>query len=151
MPILDGKPVDASVIDPAKHKYIGMWRPPEPPQERCDFSLPRLDAMVAWNNNLRSQDAWRKGELDVAQYVTISVLNDRLRFRKPSDIVSHANEPASCVHCSECDNVLWHVGTNKHGDQTVDVYRCQTRHCDAHDRPISIQRKQVLAADGSEC
>lgn len=76
--ILDGKPVDASVIDPAKHKYIGMWRPPEPPQERCDFSLPRLDAMVAWNNNLRSQDAWRKGELDVAQYVTISVLNDRV-------------------------------------------------------------------------
>lgn len=145
MPILDGKPVDASVIDPAKHKYIGMWRPPEAPQERCDFSLPRHDAMVAWNNNLRSQDAWRKGELDVAQYVTISVLNDRLRFRKFSDIVSHVNEPAPCVHCSECDNVLWHFGTYKQGDQTVDGYKCLTVDCNCRNMSVTITRKQIPA------
>ena len=36
MPLLDGKKVPADEIDPAKHRYVGMWRPPSPPYPADD-------------------------------------------------------------------------------------------------------------------
>lgn len=31
MPLLNGQYVDASAIDPQRHRYLGMWRPPVNP------------------------------------------------------------------------------------------------------------------------
>lgn len=72
MPLLNGKFVAAAVIDPAKHRYIGSFRPPENPlipkascyavHCRCGQSLTTY------------QDGWehyRNGCCDEPQYVDI--------------------------------------------------------------------------------
>lgn len=154
--ILDGKPVDASVIDPAKHKYVGMWRPPVAPQKSLEGLSP-FNYEIEWASNQYNKQAWLEGKLDVAQYVTISVLDVGQGYKEAlasyNDIRRRvlktlaANEPPPRVHCSECDNVLWHVGTNKHGDHTVDVYRCLTANCNHQNLSVAITRKQIPAAD----
>lgn len=59
MPILDGRPVPACDIDPARHRFIGMWRPPEPPKD----PLARLSVTRNWLDGL----------YDEPQYVTTLV------------------------------------------------------------------------------
>ena len=68
MAILEGKKVDGDKIDPALHKFIGMWRPPYPPD---------CSGAHAWVCSCgetifvvgKEHEHWLKGCFDQAQYV----------------------------------------------------------------------------------
>jgi hypothetical protein len=70
MVLLDGVGVVDKIIDPAKHRYIGMFRYP--------FAVPteRLDCIVCscltnfWTIEQLRQH-WQLGHYDTPQYVTI--------------------------------------------------------------------------------
>lgn len=70
MAMLDGKIVEDSEIDPGKHKYIGSFRSPQPPDTGgaavmvcpCGQHLWFVEAVF---------DHWQKGHFDIPQYVTI--------------------------------------------------------------------------------
>lgn len=65
MAILDGKHVADEVIDPGKHRYTGMWRPPSSRDQRiCQCG----DTLWAVGSDLPH---WQAGHFDEAQYVTI--------------------------------------------------------------------------------
>lgn len=70
MVLLDGKFVDPEVIDPEKHKFIGMFRPATNP-------FHNFGCFVVCNCGLTLQTPgephqhWQKGCYDKPQYVTI--------------------------------------------------------------------------------
>ena len=70
LPLLDGQPVEESIIDPAKHRFLGTFRPPVPPRDittcPCGVSL-----ITYYGPDLHFQH-WQLGHLDVPQYQTIS-------------------------------------------------------------------------------
>lgn len=85
-PILDGQPVDPSLVDPAKHRFIGTFRPAskqdcqpiegEFPTKLCPSCGGRFapyyltethqEALAKWQDK-----HWRNGCFDVPQYVSI--------------------------------------------------------------------------------
>jgi hypothetical protein len=73
MPLLDGKQVDASAIDPAKHKFIGMWRPPESSVWDTSIlnTLPRRERIDYRDAHRNDHLSWREGVYDEPQYVTM--------------------------------------------------------------------------------
>jgi hypothetical protein len=68
-PLLDGQPVDPSVIDPAKHRYVGMWRPAES-NLSCGTVCPGCQQIVLSAHSRAIH--WRNGCFDVPQYVSIA-------------------------------------------------------------------------------
>jgi hypothetical protein len=66
MVLLDGKHVANDQIDPAKHKFIGTFRPPHFPSGiiacGCGSLLHTLE---------QSNSHWQSGHMDTPQYVTI--------------------------------------------------------------------------------
>lgn len=69
MPYLDGKEVEPSVIDPAKHMFIGTFRPPQAPVTGPHSPCPCTSQYL-----LNSYDIflhWQKGHFDEPQYVSI--------------------------------------------------------------------------------
>jgi len=89
MAILDGRQVEADQIDPAKHRFIGMWRPPQPPASEEDMKVlnqrlrpgchPHETDCVCgcgfvWSTMDylgRMREHWQNGCYDEAQYTTI--------------------------------------------------------------------------------
>lgn len=80
MALLNGKFVKPEEIDPAKHKFIGLFRSPKPPDTRFfdeeTKTYKYADVMsCSCGHNLWTresiQDHWRKGHFDVPQYVNI--------------------------------------------------------------------------------
>lgn len=76
---LDGQQVSHDVIDPAKHRFIGTFRPPQCPDARYT----KEDGTVAYADVIgcrcgqdlwsveQTQDHWRQGHFDIPQYVTM--------------------------------------------------------------------------------
>jgi len=68
MPLLNGKFVIAEDIDPAQHKFIGMFRNPAPPQSMgyilcpCGQTLQNLET---------THSHWQLGHMDTPQYISI--------------------------------------------------------------------------------
>ena len=90
MPILDGHKVDADQIDSAKHRFIGMWRPPVIPEEfgtpnyeRNESGSDKLNHVCPCGHRLNlplhypaSENSdpfrhWHNGCFDEPQYVTL--------------------------------------------------------------------------------
>ena len=68
---LNGEPVDATEIDSRKHKFIGMFRPPQCPRFKADWICPgcmKIERFV-WEETLH----YREGCFDVPQYVGITI------------------------------------------------------------------------------
>lgn len=69
--LLNGKTVEASAIDPAKHRYLGMFRPP------TNWLIPVTPGYVlcpcGQTLQMREQsiDHYRMGHCDMQQYVDI--------------------------------------------------------------------------------
>lgn len=77
--LLNGEEVDVSLIDPSKHKFIGTFRPPNPPKETFvdDKGKTQHAAVIfcpcggqLWTYQ-QSLDHWQLGHFDIPQYVTI--------------------------------------------------------------------------------
>ena len=70
MVLLDGKFVAAESIDPAKHRYLGMFRPAINP-----IANPRTDVYCTCGQILKMRgeetEHYQKGCYDSPQYVTI--------------------------------------------------------------------------------
>ena len=79
MPYLDGTPVNPDEIDPAKHKFIGLFRPPAAPTTRhIDDSGKVIYAdafMCGCGQTLWTiqdiYDHYQRGHFDEPQYITI--------------------------------------------------------------------------------
>lgn len=85
MPILDGRPVPACDIDPARHRFIGMWRPPE--------------LVVLTGNYFRAR--WAEGLYDEPQYVSINpYVQDAC---EPQGFTESVDDVDCCWNC-----VFWH-------------------------------------------
>jgi len=84
MPILDGVKAEADQIDPAKHQFLGTWRPPAPPTlaeiegmahnrgragTDCRCGLGVYTNNQAYLGQIRQH--WLDGCFDEAQYVSI--------------------------------------------------------------------------------
>jgi hypothetical protein len=70
MPLLNGKFVDASVIDPAKHKFIGTFRPATNPMaDPHGYILCSCGEIL----QVRGQEVehYRRGCCDELQYVDL--------------------------------------------------------------------------------
>ncbi len=80
MPLLNGKSVSAGEIDPAKHRYIGMFRPAECPNAKCNDPKTGqeiyADALICncgstlWSVNA-IREHYKNGCFDQPQYVDI--------------------------------------------------------------------------------
>ncbi|HKO88754.1 MAG TPA: hypothetical protein VJU83_09600 [Burkholderiales bacterium] len=71
MPLLNGKQVAPGEIDPSRHRFIGTWRPPEPPVELgIGFFLCRCSREYSFNESA-AFDHWQRGHFDEPQYVDI--------------------------------------------------------------------------------
>ena len=68
--ILDGKYVDVSEIDPGKHRFLGMFRPPTP------FMPPGCCPLCSCTTVLTTvgdvERHWQLGHSDVAQYASLA-------------------------------------------------------------------------------
>ena len=68
MALLNGKFVDASEIDPARHRFIGTFRPPQAPRGEgymlctCGSILQTVQCV---------QEHYQRGHCDTNQYVDI--------------------------------------------------------------------------------
>jgi len=80
--LLNGKEVDFSVVDPAKHKFIGMFRYPYPilmnkrneyqnlhPSEYVMHSCPRCGVLDTHTQSMF--DCWQMGHFDIPQFANI--------------------------------------------------------------------------------
>ena len=79
MPLLDGKPVAPDAIDPAKHKFVGTFRPPQQPDTKYidkNGAVQYAGVLLCpcgghlWTVNA-CFDHWQQGHFDQPQYVTI--------------------------------------------------------------------------------
>ena len=128
MPILDGRKVDADQIDPAKHRCIGMWRPPAIPEKfniphsektaKSSFTMPtkekvasecpcgsRINEPSHFPNAEASEpfQHWHKGCFDEPQYLTI-VVEDRA----PPDLSLMGTEVIAGAFVSEPEDKPCH-------------------------------------------
>lgn len=70
MAFLDGEFVDDDLISPKLHKFIGMFRQPNPPDVgQCDYFLCACGERLSVRGQEREH--WHRGCFDSAQYVTI--------------------------------------------------------------------------------
>ena len=65
MVILDGNEVEEADIDPDKQRFLGMFRPPSPPETRF---CPCGESFQIMGEDFSH---WQKGHFDVPQYATI--------------------------------------------------------------------------------
>ena len=79
MVYLDGRKVSVEMIDPAKHRFIGSFRPPQQPDTRFtreDGTVEYAAVMVCgcgrhlWDVQSVGEH-WRQGHMDTPQYVTV--------------------------------------------------------------------------------
>jgi len=73
MTLLNGKHVDPKEIDPAKHKFIGLFREPTPPYRRPGETWEVMICecgMQLWTVNSIFEH-WQLGHMDTPQYVDI--------------------------------------------------------------------------------
>jgi hypothetical protein len=77
---LNGKLVDTNKVDPTKHKFIGMFRLPNPPDttyiDKETKTIKYADCYgCPCGHFLWSQESirehWKNGHMDIAQYVDI--------------------------------------------------------------------------------
>lgn len=70
MVLLNGKFVNDSEIDPGKHKFIGMFRYPSPPNPKgANLSCPCGQILKYVG---QEREHWQYGHFDIPQYVDIS-------------------------------------------------------------------------------
>jgi len=69
MAILDGRQVDPSIINPARHRFIGTWRPPSAPvsAKGAWIACHCGHVLQAVGENFQH---WQRGCFDQPQYVT---------------------------------------------------------------------------------
>jgi hypothetical protein len=71
--MLNGKVVEASIIDPAKHTFIGNFRSPEPPcsdpTKAYGIYLCSCGHALEMREDIRKH--WYEGHMDIPQYVDI--------------------------------------------------------------------------------
>lgn len=69
MVYLDGQLVEVATIDPAKHKFVGTFRSPGPPNGAgyvmCDCGTVLQITQAVF-------DHWRMGHMDTPQYMTLA-------------------------------------------------------------------------------
>ena len=108
MAILNGEYVKNELIDPSKHRFIGMFRKPIPPKiAQGGRSLCFL--MCSCGQGLWSQqeirEHWRNGCMDIPQYVDIS--------KQEGDAIGHNWRCSKCgtwwndadeIDCPTCRN-----------------------------------------------
>jgi len=76
MVYLNGKKVQNDAIDPAKHIFIGCFRPPSPPASNWPISEGAWRVIACpcgdhlWTVKA-CHEHWRDGHLDVPQYIDI--------------------------------------------------------------------------------
>jgi hypothetical protein len=81
--LLNGKFVEANIIDTNKHKFIGLFRTPAQPEtiyydennvkQQTDVYLCPCGQMLWTTNGIF--DHWRHGHMDIPQYIDIDKLN----------------------------------------------------------------------------
>jgi hypothetical protein len=70
MALLDGKFVKSEEIDPAKHRFIGTFRQPQPPDgSGCYAVICTCHAPLHTAGAVREH--WMQGHFDVPQYITV--------------------------------------------------------------------------------
>lgn len=71
--ILDGGYVTPDTIDPAKHRYIGIFRPPAPivPTGEHRMHCPSCHQIMYTSMGNSLVQHWQKGCFDVPQYQTV--------------------------------------------------------------------------------
>lgn len=83
MPLLDGKYVASDEIDPAKHKFIGTFRPPSQPDSKLINGSYSGIILCPCGRGLQSAqetaEHWQRGHFDTPQYISIST-EQQLRF-----------------------------------------------------------------------
>lgn len=81
--LLDGKHVGAAAIDPAQHRFLGMFRPADVvPAGNYGLLLCPCGSHLSTNEQIREH--WRSGCRDVPQYVTIDEKTNVNGVRPPS-------------------------------------------------------------------
>ena len=78
--LLNGWSVSVEVIDSAKHKFIGTFRSPFPPNANGYLQCPCGDMLKIMGEEFTH---WQRGHFDVPQYQTIEK-NDPLRKNNQS-------------------------------------------------------------------
>ncbi len=68
--LLDGKHVGPKDLDPALHRFVGMWRPP------FVEVVQMMQGLQTWPvNRYHFEQPWRDGAWDIPQYVTIKEID----------------------------------------------------------------------------
>ena len=67
--LLNGVLVNSDKIDPRKHKFIGTFRTPSPPDLGDVGYCPQCSLNFIHEGIVRS--CWQAGHLDIPQYITI--------------------------------------------------------------------------------
>ncbi len=73
MPYLDGHIVEDSVIDPAKHRYIGMFRRPYD----CPNAYVACTCGAILQTMEITREHWQAGHWDQPQYETMQMEQER--------------------------------------------------------------------------
>ena len=69
MVLLNGRPTEDEEIDPSKHKFIGMFRYPNPPTPEGYVMCPCKQILQVEQT---VYDHWQKGHFDIPQYIDIN-------------------------------------------------------------------------------
>lgn len=69
MPLLDGEFVEPSEIDPTKHRFIGMFRKPNPPKPEGRYILCPCGELLKYMGEERTHYSF--GHFDIPQYQTL--------------------------------------------------------------------------------
>lgn len=71
--ILDGKAVNPDEVDPAKHRFLGMFRPAQSMEAECRKAGAFMQCSCGQTLMVHGavDKHWRQGCFDVPQYVTI--------------------------------------------------------------------------------
>ena len=92
MAYLNGKPVDDSTIDPAKHKFIGLFREPYPPDTAGAYYACTCGQILQTVGCVHSH--WQMGHMDKPQYVDVdpSAYRDEIKKIKVALLDLHPDE-----------------------------------------------------------
>lgn len=71
MPLLNGKQVEPSEIDPSRHRFIGTWRPSAPPYNASTGMFTCRCSLEYSFDNRYLFEHWREGHFDEPQYIDI--------------------------------------------------------------------------------
>jgi len=72
MVYLNGKEEDDSIIDPAKHKFIGSFRPPDFPRSDGTWAVYMCGCHRPLWTVEECYEHWVLGHMDILQYVDIN-------------------------------------------------------------------------------